>query len=132
MTTAQTKSVTNAVYRIVFYQFLMIVGFVLILMIAKDTKSGLSALTGGLAYWLPTFIFTRSVAACAGARQAGRFMIAFFGGEVFKLVLSGALFLFAVKYLHVELVDAVVGLVVAIVAFWVASIACLYRSGAAL
>lgn len=109
----------------------MIVGFVLILMIVKSMNSGLSALAGGLAYWLPTFIFTRSVAACAGARQVGRFMITFFGGEVFKLVLSGALFLFAVKYLHVDLVDAVVGLVVAIVAFWASSIACLYRSGVA-
>jgi F0F1-type ATP synthase assembly protein I len=110
----------------------MIAGFVLIVLMTKDMKSGFSALTGGLAYWLPTFIFTRSVAACAGARMAGRFMVAFFGGEVFKLALSGALFLFAVSYLHVQLMDAVIGLVVAIVSFWVAAFACLYRSGAVL
>lgn len=131
MATAVTKSVISAVYRIVFYQFLMIAGFVLILSAVKNINSGLSALTGGLAYWLPTFIFTRGVAACSSARQIGRFMIAFFGGEVFKLILSATLFLFAVNYLHVQLLDAVLGLGAAIVAFWIASIACLYRSEAA-
>ncbi len=87
---------------------------------------------GGLAYWLPTTIFTRSVAACSSVRAMGRFMIAFFGGEVFKLALSGTLFLLAVKYMHVQILDAVVGLVVGIVAFWAASILCLYRSRVAL
>lgn len=131
MTTAPTKSVATAVYRMVFYQFLMIVGFVLILMIAKGKNSGFSALIGALAYWLPTFIFTRTVAACSSARRVGRFMFAFFGGEVLKLALSAGLFLFAVKYLPIHLIDAVCGLGVAIVAFWIASVASLYRSGAA-
>ncbi len=116
----------------IFYQFLMIVGFALILSITKSVNSGLSALAGGLAYWLPTFIFTRSVAACSSARKIGRFMLAFFGGEVFKLVLSATLFLLAVKYMQMQLLDAVLGLGVAIVAFWVASITCLYRSEATL
>ncbi len=132
MVTAATKPVISAVYRIVFYQFLIIAGFVLILSIVKNRDSGLSALAGGLAYGLPTFIFTRGIAACSSARKAGHFMMAFFGGEVFKLALSGALFLFAVTFLHRQLVDAVMGLLVGIVAFWVASIACLYRSEALL
>jgi len=127
--TALTKPVTNAVYRIIFYQLMIIAGFTLILFILKGMQSGLSALAGGLAYWLPTFIFTRGVAACAGTRVGARFMVAFFGGEAVKLVLSGALFLFAVKYFPIQVVYAVVGLVMAIIAFWVASGVCLYQSG---
>lgn len=123
------RSVTNAVYRIIFYQLMIIVGFTLILFTVKGMQSGLSALIGGLAYWLSTFIFTRGVAACAGARIGVRFMVTFFGGEAVKLVLSGALFLFAVNYFSIQVVYAVVGLVMAIIAFWVASSLCLYQSG---
>lgn len=130
MATALTRPVTNAVYRIIFYQLMIIVGFTLILFTLKGMQSGLSALAGGLAYWLPTFIFTRGVAACAGARVRARFMVAFLGGEAAKLVLSSTLFLFIVNYLHMQVVYAVVGLVIAIAAFWTASAGiCLYQSG---
>lgn len=129
MATAFKKPVTNAVYRIIFYQLMIIAGFTLILSTLKGMQSGLSALAGGLAYWLPTFIFTRGVAACAGARVGARFMVAFFGGEAIKLVLSGVLFLFAVNYFSMQIVYAVMGLVIAIIAFWVASGAYLYQSG---
>ena len=101
--------------------------FVLMLLMVKGVKSAGSALTGGVAYWLPTLIFTCSVATCAGAHRVKRFMLTFFAGEVCKLVLSGTLFILAVLYLHVQLVDAVFGLLAAIVAFWVASVVCLCR-----
>jgi F0F1-type ATP synthase assembly protein I len=126
--TGLTKSVIRAVYSIIFYQLMIIVGVMLILFLLKGIRSGLSALVGGLAYWLPTFIFARSLAACAGARAVTRFMVVFFGGEVFKLVLSGVLFICAVSYLPIQIVYSVIGLVVAIAAFWAASIVCLYRS----
>lgn len=129
MATASTRPVTRSVYRIIFYQLGMIAGFTLILFILKGMQSGLSALAGGLAYWLPTFIFTRGVAACAGGRSGAGFMMVFLGGEALKLALSGALFLFAVNYFLLQAVYAVVGLVIAIIAFWVASSVCVYQSG---
>lgn len=129
MATALTRSVTHAVYRIIFYQLMIIVGFTLILFVLKGMHSGSSALAGGLAYWLPTFIFMRGVTACADVRGGARFMMAFFGGEAVKLALSGALFLFAVNYFPIQVIYAVIGLIMAIIAFWVASGVCLYQSG---
>jgi ATP synthase protein I len=125
---ASTQSIISAVYRVIFYQLLIMIGFVLMVFILKNIKSGWSALAGGLAYWLPTFIFVRSVAACAGAHAVRRFIAAFFGGEVIKLVLSGVLFIMAVNYLHVETIYAVLGLSVAIIAFWLAFITYFYQS----
>jgi F0F1-type ATP synthase assembly protein I len=125
--TASVKPVIRAVYRIVFYQLMIIVGFMLIVSLLKGIRSGASALAGGLAYWLPSFIFARTVAACASARAAARFMVTFFAGETVKLVFSGALFMGAVYYLPVQIVYAVAGLCFAIVAFWVASIAYLFQ-----
>ncbi len=129
--TALIKPVTHAVYRIIFYQLTLIIGFILILSALKGMTSGLSALAGALAYWLPSCVFVRSLAACASARAIARFMITFFAGEAIKLALSGVLFLMAVSYLHAQAVYAVIGLLVAIVAFWVASAMSLYRTGVA-
>lgn len=132
MATALTKLVTAAVYRIIFYQLVLIMGFIAVLFILKGKQSGLSALAGGMAYWLPTLIFARGVTACAGARAVGRFVMAFFAGEAFKLILSGVLFLLAVKYWQVDMFYALLGLVGAILAFWLASAICLFRSEGAL
>lgn len=131
MVTAATKPVTSAVYRILFYQIMLIAGFSLLMLIFDGMKGGFSAFIGGLVYWLPTGIFTRSVASCASARRAGLFMMTFLGGEVFKLVLSGTLFVLAALYLPVQIIDVVLGLIVGIAAFWAASIYCMYRSGVA-
>ena len=124
-----TQSVTRTMRRIIFYQAMMVTAFVLMLWVVKDVKSAGSALTGSMAYWLPTLFFTCTVATCASAHRVKRFMLAFFVGEIFKLVVCGTLFLLAILYLPVQLVDAVFGLVAAIVAFWIASIVCLWRTG---
>lgn len=129
MVDLSTQSVRRAVSRIIFYQFLIVVGLALMLFLVKGTRSSLSFFGGGLAYVLPTLIFTRVVLLCAGAAFSARFMIAFFAGEAFKLVLSGALFLLVVLYCHASTIEAVGGLLGAILAFWGASALCLLRQG---
>ena len=128
MTTQLNKPVRAYVNKVIFYQFAVITGLALVLFLLQGIKSGYSALLGGLAYWLPTLFFVWRVSRHVGARAATRFIAAFFVGEAIKLMLTGVLFLFAIQYCHVELLDALVGLVVAIVAFWIASVACLSRA----
>lgn len=123
-----TKLVKTEMLRIVIYQLMIVMGFTLILFLLKGMHSGLSVVAGGLSYWLPTLIFMMRVSTHTGARAATRFMVALFAGEVIKLVLCGILFLIAIKYLHLQLFYALIGLVSAIIAFWIASIAVLFQT----
>jgi F0F1-type ATP synthase assembly protein I len=106
--------------RVVFYQFLIILGFTLLMFLLKGMQSGLSTLVGAVAYGLPTLVFIWRV---AHARVQGgmRFLVVFMLGESIKLLLCGILFIVFIKYLHVHVLDALIGLMGAIVAFWLAS-----------
>lgn len=98
------------------------------ILLLQGVQKGFSALLGGLAYWLPTLLFLWRVSAHAGARAAMRFVVAFFTGEVVKLFLSGVLFVLAVKYLSLDLMYGLIGLIGSIVAFWVVSMTSLLSS----
>ncbi len=114
--------------KIVIYQLLIIAGFTMVGFLLIGVHNGLSIAMGALSYWLPTFIFMMRVSAHTGARAATRFMVALFAGEVVKLVLCGILFLIAIKYLQAQLAYALVGLIGAIIAFWIASVAMLFQT----
>lgn len=107
---------------------MMIAGFTLIGFLLKGRQSGWSIAMGAMSYWLPTYIFMMRVSTHTGARAATRFMVALFAGEVIKLVLCGILFLMAIKYLKLQLFYALMGLIGAIIAFWIASIAVLFQT----
>lgn len=124
-----TRSLQKDIFRIVFFQLMMIMGFTVVILLLKGSRYGLSVLAGGLSYWIPTLLFVWCASAFAGARAAMNFLLVFFAGEVLKLVLSGILFLFAIKYLEMHILYAFIGLAGAIVAFWIASFACLYYTG---
>jgi ATP synthase protein I len=121
------QKVKKSLYQVVFWQLVVIIGLALILWLLQGFRVGLSAFLGGLAYWLPTLFFMWRVSNHAGARAAGRFMIAFFTGEAMKLFLSGVLFVVTVKYFSVIPVYVLIGFVGAIVAFWIVSITLVYR-----
>jgi F0F1-type ATP synthase assembly protein I len=122
-------SIRKELLKILFWQLMMILGLALLIGLLQGLQRGGSALIGGLAYWVPTLIFLWRVSAHSAARAATRFMIAFFSGEVIKLFLSGVIFLLAVKYLPLDLVYGLVGLLGAIIAFWIASMTSLIKSG---
>lgn len=123
-----TKFVKKEVLRIVFYQLAILVGFTLIVFLLKGTYKGLSVFVGGVTYWLPTYLFVRRVSSYAGAHAAKQFIIAFFAGEAVKLILCGVLFVIAIKYIQVQILYALIGLIVSIIAFWIASIMMLLQT----
>lgn len=119
--TRPDRTLKKQAYRIVFWQLIVIMGLALILFLLKGLQSGLSALTGGLAYGLPNLAFVWRVFNHTGAQAAKRFMTAFVIGEGAKLFFSGLLFALAVKYLPVSTIYTILGFCGAIVAFWMTS-----------
>jgi ATP synthase protein I len=122
-------SVRKQLYKILFWQLVMILGLAVVITLLLGKHKGISIILGGLACWLPTLVFLWRVSAYVGARAAMRFMVAFFVGEMVKLFLSGVLFVLAVKYLSIDVLYGLIGLIGAIVAFWIASITPLLSFG---
>lgn len=120
------NKVKKQLFQVVNWQLIVIIGLSLLTLVG-GMKAGLSTLLGGLAYWLPTLFFIWRVSAHTGANAAQRFLIAFFTGEVAKLILSGALFLIVIKYLPVDLIYVLTGFIGAIIAFWIVSIVSIFR-----
>jgi ATP synthase protein I len=123
--------IRSQLYKILFWQLLIIIGLAVVIALFLGMQRGRSVILGGLAYWVPTFVFLWRVSAYAGARAATRFMIAFFSGEIVKLFLSGVLFVLAVKYLSLDALYGLIGLIGAIVAFWIASVTSVMSGGKA-
>lgn len=111
--------VLHEAYQIVFWQLIGVALLALAALILVGLNSGFSVLMGGLAYGLPNLLFVWRVFRYTGASQMTQFAAAFFMGEMFKLILSGILFLLIVKTLPVSLLSVLVGFVGAIIAFWV-------------
>lgn len=99
------------------------------MLLIKGIQNSLSFLAGAMACWLPSTLFVWRLSRYAGAHAALRFAMVLFVGEGLKLILSGILFLLFLTYLHVDLMYTLFGLMAAIVAFWIASIASLMRPG---
>ena len=104
-------------------------GLALVIGLLQGKQKGWSAISGGLTYWIPTAIFMWRVSAHTGARAAMKFMMAFFAGEFVKLMLSAVMFAMAVKYLSTDMLYGLIGLIGAILAFWIAATTCLLSNG---
>lgn len=122
--------VKKELYRIVLWQLVVIIGIALTLTMIQGLKAGYSVFLGGLAYWLPTLFFIWRVSRHAGAHAARRFVISFMVGEAAKLFFSGILFVLIIKYVPINLMDVLIGFIIAIAAFWVAAIFSLFKQGA--
>jgi len=122
-------AIKKEAYRIIYWQLILIMGLVLVLFLLQGTKSGFSALTGGLAYWLPTLLFVWRVFQRTTARAAKAFLFAFIAGEGIKLVLSAMLFVLIINLLPVNVLSVLLGFVGAVVSFWIASVLFLGRQG---
>lgn len=121
------KPIKTQAYQIVFMQLMIIMGLAVGLFLLRGLQNGLGALLGGLAYWLPTFYFAWRVFARRILRGK-QFIVAFFAGEIGKLISSAILFLLIVKYLPITTLSALIGYIGAIVAFWIASVVYLVRN----
>lgn len=120
-------AVKKEAYKIIYWQLVLIMGLALVLFLFQGIQSGLSALLGGLAYWLPTLLFVWRVFARTTARAAKQFLAAFIAGEGIKLLLSALLFVLVVKFMPVNLLSVLAGFVGAVISFWIASLFLLTR-----
>lgn len=121
MSTISLKQIIqNQAYKIVFLQLIGIIALSSLAFILCGITSGFSIFLGGMGYGLPNLIFVWRVFRFARAQEMTTFLIAFFIGEIVKLILCGVLFLLIVKYLPISLLSVVIGLAGAIVSFWVA------------
>lgn len=124
------SSVKNNAYKLVYWQIIMVMVLALILFLLQGIKSGASTLLGGFAYALPNWVFVWRVFSYSNARAAKKFIIAFFAGEAFKLIISGILFVLAVKFLPVCILPLLIGFIGAIVAFWAVSFYMIFQQEA--
>lgn len=131
MTTLSYKinPIKSIMIRLVFFHLLIITGMTLIMLCIKGVPGGRSFFAGALSCWLPSALFVWSLSRFSGAHAAYSFLMTFFVGEVIKLILSATLFITFMKYLHLELLLSILGLITAVVAFWLASLVSLMRSG---
>jgi ATP synthase protein I len=122
MVTPSLKSrVRGQAFRIVLWQLAGVIALASLALVLRGLVSAYSVLAGGLAYVLPNLIFVWQVFRFSGAQQMTKFAVAFVVGEMFKLLLSGILFIVIVKTLPVSLLSVLVGFIGAIVSFWIAS-----------
>jgi len=113
------KKIQNQAYQIVSKQLFGVAILSLIALFFSGVKSGISVLAGGMVYLLPSFLFVWRVFRYSRPQEMQQFMIAFFLGEMAKLIFSAILFLLVVKYLPVSLLSILVGFIGAIVSFWI-------------
>lgn len=117
-----TKSLKNLVqseaYFLVFLQLGFVIFFALLAWLLRDQMTGYALFAGGMAYVIPNFLFVWQVFRFVGAQQMTRFILAFYLGEMLKMIVSAFLVLMIVKYLPVSLLSVLSGFIVAIVSFW--------------
>lgn len=114
------KRVQSEAYHVVFLQLLGVLIVAALTTLISGVLSGFSILLGGLAYALPNLIFVWRVFRYVGAHQMAQFATAFFVGEMTKMIVSALLVLLIVKHLPVSLLSVLIGLMAAIVSFWIA------------
>lgn len=79
-----------------------------------------SILVGGAACLLPNLYFAYRFFSVKHKKSPGQILISFYIGELIKMLVSAALIILAVMYLHAQLLPTVVSYFVANLAFWMA------------
>lgn len=86
-----------------------------------------SVLYGGLACLLPNIYFAYRFFSQKHTRRPGKILLAFYLGEFFKMIVSSALIILAIKYADAIIIPTVLGYFVANLAFWMAPMLVLKR-----
>ncbi|MEI6897959.1 MAG: ATP synthase subunit I [Psychromonas sp.] len=92
------KKSQNSGLKLVAFQLLIVVILALISTVFFSTKSGFSALAGGVTFLLPNLIFVWMAFAHAGARQSKKVLRGFYAGEAIKLFFTVILLVVFLKY----------------------------------
>lgn len=114
------RSVRSNACHIVKLQLSGIVVAALAAMLFHTPWTGFTLFAGGMAYTLPTLLFASLF--LKETTQPEQFILLFFIGELAKLISSAALFLLALRQFTLDPVIALIGFIVGIAFFWIASI----------
>ncbi|OGT58272.1 MAG: hypothetical protein A3F43_06230 [Gammaproteobacteria bacterium RIFCSPHIGHO2_12_FULL_42_10] len=118
----QLKSHIQAeAYKLVLGQLIGVLILAVLTLLFKNKIDSLSVLAGGLTYGFLNLLFVAVVFRYYRAQEMHKFMAAFMLSETLKLIFSAIIFLMIVKHLPVSLLFTLVGLIGAIVSFWIAS-----------
>jgi ATP synthase protein I len=106
--------------KLVRFQCLLAALLAMVSTVFFSTKSGYSALAGGITFVLPNFIFVLMAFAYAGARQSKEVVRGFYAGEAIKLFLTVLLFVVFLKYGSLSLTAFYVSFSLLVVSQWLA------------
>lgn len=112
--------------RIVYFQFVLMTIAACITWFFDDKQAGLSVFLGGLACWIPTFIFASIVS--FGRYAPKVFLMLFIAGEALRLFLGAVLFVLVVLFLPVRVLPVFAGFAGTIILFWLAAILFLMKT----
>lgn len=99
------------------------IGLVLALAIAWGIVNShvvLSILYGGIACLLPNLIFAFWFFSKKHTRRPVQILLAFYSGELMKMLAGAAVIILTVKYLNAQILPAAAGYLVGSMAFWMA------------
>lgn len=90
------------------------------LFLFSSYKAAYSVFLGGFCCVIPSIYFAHNLFKYVGARMAKRAMMAFYFGEIIKLVMIAILSLLVFKFIAIQPISFFVGFIVAQFAFWLA------------
>lgn len=114
------KTPQRAAYYVVFWQAVIVLLVAFISLLIANRVAAYSALLGGAASVLPSFLFAQQLFKTTAARNAQRIVVVLFVGELLKLILSGVLLVIMIMWLPVSVLPLVIGFVSAHLGFWIA------------
>ena len=106
--------------KLVAFQLLLVLIIALVSTVLSSTKSGYSALAGGITFLLPNLIFVLMAFAHAGARKNKEVVRGFYAGEAIKLFLTVVLFVVFLKYGSLSLLAFYISFSLLVVSQWLA------------
>lgn len=101
-------------------QLLAILLAMVVFLLLKGHFFAHSVFLGGLLCLVPQWLFARVWLAYYKASAAPKLIRMFYVGEVFKLLLTGCLFVLMLKYVAMTTIGCLIGFIIAQLAFWLA------------
>ena len=114
-----STSLQKISFKLIHKQLLLVVLIALVLNIFKGMHLAQAFFFGALTYSIPNLLFVAGVFSRKNIVAAKVFVVTFFIGEFFKLILSGILFLVIAKLLQPDTLYMMLGFITALVAFWI-------------
>lgn len=109
----------STVSKIISYQILTIIIMTAGFALAGDRSEALSAISGGVAAFIPNLYFALRVHKSAG-QEARKIVRSFYAGESGKLLLTAALFFMIFQLPNIEILPLLAVYIAALSVFWFA------------